>query len=163
MSVRIILAYVVVRFIIKEEWASAFVTINLGIGSDLLDGLAAHYLGSLSYGDLVDVAADAIFQVAVVAAMWYKGYLPNWYIVTLAAVGVISFLFAVVILPAGSFGQISSAAIQFLNSVVAIVTIEYIVGYLAFGISGIVAVTMLVTTLTYLRWDRLMEKMFAGH
>lgn len=161
--VRVILAYVVARFIIREEWIGAFIVINMGIGSDILDGYAAHHLGSLPYGELVDVIADAIFQIAVVAAMWYRGYLPNWYIVTLIVVGLISFLFAVVILPAGSVGQIFAAAIQFLNSVFAIVAIEYIVGYMAFGLSGVVVVTMLVTTLTYFRWDRLMEKLFAGH
>ena len=80
--VRFLLIPFIVYFILTGQYIAAFVMLTVSGLTDILDGFIARKFNFITnFGKLIDPLADKSTQVAVLAALTFRGIIPLWMLI----------------------------------------------------------------------------------
>ncbi len=84
--IRFLLIPFIIYFIFVEKYIAAFVMLTVSGITDVLDGTIARKFDCITnFGKLVDPLADKTTQIAILAALTFKGIIPLWMLLVVFA------------------------------------------------------------------------------
>ena len=80
--IRFLLIPVILYFIFTEQYIAAVIMLTVSGLTDVLDGIIARKFDCITnFGKLVDPLADKATQIAILAALTFKGIVPLWILI----------------------------------------------------------------------------------
>lgn len=80
--IRFFLIPFILFFIFTEQYIPAFIVLTISGLTDVLDGIIARKFNCITnFGKLIDPLADKATQIAILAALTFKGIIPLWMLI----------------------------------------------------------------------------------
>ena len=80
--IRFFLIPAILYFIFTEQYIAAFIMLTVSGLTDVLDGIIARKFNCITnFGKLIDPLADKTTQIAILAALTFKGLIPLWMLI----------------------------------------------------------------------------------
>lgn len=80
--IRFFLIPAILYFIFTEQYIAAFIMLTVSGLTDVLDGIIARKFNCITnFGKLIDPLADKTTQIAILAALTFKGIIPLWMLI----------------------------------------------------------------------------------
>lgn len=80
--IRFFLIPFILFFIFAEQYIPAFIVLTISGLTDVLDGIIARKFNCITnFGKLIDPLADKATQIAILAALTFKGIIPLWMLI----------------------------------------------------------------------------------